>query len=115
MAAHTLSVERESDGPVEIVRASGELDLATAAMLCRAITVAGEGRRPRVLVDLAAVEFCDSAGLRALLGAAKEIEVRAGRMVGAVDPGGLVDRLLQLAGLRDFLRFYPPDEARLRV
>src|SRR4051794_28294717 len=112
MAAHTLSVERESDGPVEIVRASGELDLATAAMLCRAITVAGEGRRPRVLVDLAAVEFCDSAGLRALLGAAKEIEARAGRLVVAAGPESMVDRLLGMAGLREFLHVRTPDDAR---
>jgi anti-sigma B factor antagonist len=113
--SHTLKVERETDGAIEVVRASGELDLATAPRLCRAITGAADGRRPRVLVDLSAVEFCDSAGLRALLGAAKEIEVRAGRMVVAVEPGGMVDRLLQLVGVREFLRVYPPGEARLRV
>ena len=96
-----------------MVRARGELDLATAGLLVRAIsTAAADIPRPRVLVDLAEVEFCDSAGLRALLGAAREIEARAGRMVVAVVPGSAVDRLLELVGLREFLRVLPPDDAR---
>ncbi len=108
----TLTVVRELDDGVAVVRASGELDLATAPQLVRAISLAAEGRRPRVLVDLAAVEFCDSAGLRALLGAAREVEARAGRLVVAVEPGGVVERLLDLAGLMEFLRVRSPGEAR---
>jgi anti-sigma B factor antagonist len=107
-----LTVTREVDDGVAIVRAAGELDLATASQLVRAIATAANGLPPRVLVDLAAVEFCDSAGLRALLGAAREVEARAGRLVVAVTPGGAVDRLLELAGLREFLHVRPPDEAR---
>jgi anti-sigma B factor antagonist len=108
----TLTVVRERDGDVAVVRASGELDLATAPRLVRAISLDTDGRRPRVLVDLAAVEFCDSAGLRALLGAAREVEARAGRLVVAVEPGGVVERLLEMAGLTEFLRVHAPDEAR---
>jgi anti-sigma B factor antagonist len=107
-----LSIVRETDGPIAVVRASGELDLATAGQLVRAISASAAGPRPRVLVDLAAVEFCDSAGLRALLGAAREVEARAGRLVVAVEPGGMVDRLLELAGLTEFLRVRAPAEAR---
>jgi anti-anti-sigma factor len=65
-----------------------------------------------VLVDLSELEFCDSAGLRALLGAAREVEARAGRLVVAVEPDGVVGRLLELAGLTEFLRVRPPGEAR---
>jgi anti-sigma B factor antagonist len=112
-APPALAVVRELDGAVGIVRAKGELDLATAPLLCRAIDAAtGEARRPRVLVDLAEVEFCDSAGLRALLGAAREVEARAGRLVVAVQPGSAVDRLLELVGVREFLRVMPPELAR---
>jgi anti-anti-sigma factor len=108
----TLTVVRERDGDVAVVRAGGELDLATAPQLARAISLAADGRRPRVLVDLSALAFCDSAGLRALLGAAREVEARAGRLVVAVEPDGAVGRLLELAGLTEFLRVRPPGEAR---
>jgi anti-sigma B factor antagonist len=112
-APPALAVVRELDGDVAIVHARGELDLATAPLLCRAINAAtGEARRPRVLVDLAEVDFCDSAGLRALLGAAREVEARAGRLVVAVQPGTAVDRLLELVGVREFLRVMAPDQAR---
>jgi anti-sigma B factor antagonist len=106
-----LSIVREAEGAVAVVRASGELDLATAPQLVRAISASAGGPRPRVLVDLAAVVFCDSAGLRALLGAAREVEARAGRLVVAAAPGGAVDRLLELSGLTEFLRVRPPAEA----
>lgn len=107
-----LTVTREAEDGFAIVRAAGELDLATAAQLARAISTAATGRPPRVLVDLAAVEFCDSAGLRALLGAAREVEARAGRLVVAATPGGMVDRLLEVSGLREFLHVRAPEEAR---
>jgi anti-sigma B factor antagonist len=109
-----LTVTREVEDGVAVVRAAGELDLATASLLARAIGTAANSR-PRVLVDLAAVEFCDSAGLRALLGAAREVEARAGRLVVAVTPGGAVDRLLEVAGLREFLHVRTPDEARMAL
>jgi anti-sigma B factor antagonist len=113
VATPSLVIVRDTEGTTAVVRARGELDLATAGLLVRAIgTAAADIPRPRVLVDLAEVEFCDSAGLRALLGAAREIEARAGRMVVAVVPGSVVDRLLELVGLREFLRVLPPDDAR---
>jgi anti-sigma B factor antagonist len=107
-----LSVTLAEEDGIAVVRAVGDLDLATAPQLVRAINAACAGRRPRVLADLAALDFCDSAGLRALLGAAREVEARAGRLVVAVAPGGAVDRVLELAGLREFLRVRPPAEAR---
>jgi anti-anti-sigma factor len=111
-AESPLTVSRDDEGGIAIVRAAGELDLATAPQLARAISVAADARRPRVLVDLSALEFCDSAGQRALLGAAREVEARAGRLVVAVEPGGTVERLLELAGLTEFLRVRPPGDAR---
>src|SRR5205823_10851238 len=109
--APALEVVRDTEGGAGVVRARGELDLGTAPLLCRAISAAAARPFPRVLVDLAEVEFCDSAGLRALLGAAREIEARAGRMVVAVEPGSDVDRLLELAGLREFLHVLAPEAA----
>jgi anti-anti-sigma factor len=103
--------------PVPVVHVRGELDIATAAHLCRAIQTAVAGaelRPPRIVVDLSELEFCDSTGLRALLGAVKEVSVLGGKAVLAVTPDGPVDRLLELSGLCEFLRICDTPEAALR-
>jgi anti-sigma B factor antagonist len=101
---HLLSIEL-SDAGVPIVRVTGELDISTVAQLCRAIAAAATALKPpRLVVDLMALDFCDSTGLRALIGAIKEVQVLGGKAVLAVEPGGMLERLLDLSGLREFLR-----------
>jgi anti-sigma B factor antagonist len=94
------------DGPVPVVRVRGELDLSTAARLCRAIQAAAVGAslRRRITIDLTELEFCDSTGLRALMHAVREIEVLGGRASVIVTPGSALDRLLDMTGSREFLR-----------
>ena len=105
------------DGPVPVVRATGELDLNTAPQLCSVIQRAATGtrlRRPRVVIDLVELGFCDSTGLRALIGAVREVEVLGGVAVVAAAPEGALDRLLELSGLREFLRVASSAEDALR-
>ena len=93
------------DAPVPVVRATGELDLDSAPQLCAAIEDAARAARPpRVVIDFTEVSFCDSTGLRALIGAVREVEVLGGRAIVAAEPDGPLDRLLVLSGLREFLR-----------
>jgi anti-sigma B factor antagonist len=109
-----LSLEVVS-GPVPVVRAVGELDLSTAGRLCRAINGAAAGGS-RVMIDLTGLEFCDSTGLRALIGAVREVEVGGGKAALAVTPGGVLDRLLALTGLGEFTRIADtPAEALKRL
>jgi anti-anti-sigma factor len=89
------------DGPVPVVRVRGELDLSTAARLCRAIQAAAARR---VVIDLRELVFCDSTGLRALMHAVREIEVLGGKATVVVTPDGAVDRLLEMTGASEFLR-----------
>jgi anti-anti-sigma factor len=100
--AHVLRAEIV-DAPVPTVRATGELDLSTVAQLCHTIHTAALAN-PRLIVDLSKLRFCDSTGLRGLIGAMKEVDVLGGRAVMVVEPGGMLDRLLDLSGLREFLR-----------
>jgi len=100
------------DAPVPVVRAIGELDLDSAPQLCAAIEDAARAARPpRVVIDFTAVSFCDSTGLRALIGAVREVEVLGGRAIVAAEPDGPLDRLLVLSGLREFLRVSDSAEA----
>ena len=51
-----------------------------------------------MLVDLTDVDFCDSTGLRALLGAASEVRAHGGRFAIVCAPTGGVARLLDVVG-----------------
>jgi anti-sigma B factor antagonist len=67
-----------------------------------------------LIVDLTGLEFCDSTGLRGLIGGVKEVDVLGGKAVVAVEPGGMLDRLLDLSGLSEFLRVTDSVEAAER-
>ena len=94
--------ERDSDG-IRILDIAGELELANAAELCARIDAArGAGHR-RLLVDLTKLEFCDSSGVRALIGAAEEVVASAGRVVIVPPVDGAVARLFALIGAGELL------------
>jgi anti-anti-sigma factor len=66
-----FDVITEEDEGTFVLRLSGELDLVSEPILAAALA-RGEGRPVRI--ELADLAFMDSTGLRALLGAAREIE-----------------------------------------
>ena len=103
------------DGLVPVIRVRGELDLSTAGRLCRTVqAVAGARRRTRVLLDLSELQFCDSTGLRALVGAVREVEISGGRAALVVPPDGMLARILDLSGLGEFLRVSPTAAVALK-
>jgi anti-anti-sigma factor len=102
-ADHGLSLaEGTADGVREVV-AAGELDLGSAGALCARLDAARRVPGTRILLDLSGVAFCDSTGLRALLGAVREVPAAACRMALVVPPESAVGRLLTLTGLWEFL------------
>lgn len=112
MARSTLLTAEIVEGPIPVIRVRGDLDLSTAPGLCGTVQrVAG---RRRVLIDLSELKFCDSTGLRALVSAVREVEIAGGRAAFAVPEGGMLDRLLELSGLGEFLRVAPSVDAALK-
>ena len=104
--------ESDVDG-VRLLEVFGELDLATAPRLCSALDAARVHRVKRLVIDLTGVDFCDSTGLRALLGASTELRVSGGRFAVACLPGSPVERLFDMVGARETLRVYASaDDAR---
>src|SRR5215218_2137588 len=97
--------ESDVDG-VRLLEAFGELDVATAPRLCALLDAARIQRVRRVVVDLTGVDFCDSTGLRALIGASTELRVGGGRLAIACFPGGAVSRLFDIVGARETLRVF---------
>ena len=75
MSDDALAVHDSDVEGVRLVEAFGELDLATAPQLCAHLDAARRERIRRLVVDLTGVAFCDSTGLRALIGASQELRV----------------------------------------
>ena len=91
---------------MRLLEVFGELDLATAPRLCAALDAARIHRVRRLVIDLTGVDFCDSTGLRALIGASTELRVGGGRFAVACLPTGPVSRLFDIVGARETLRVY---------
>jgi anti-anti-sigma factor len=95
-----LVTEEESADGTWTVAARGDLDLRTAPDLCLRL---GAHRGSRVVADLSDVRFCDSSGLRAVVGEARETQILGGSMLVVAPEGGAVRRLLELTGLTEML------------
>jgi anti-anti-sigma factor len=106
MTGDALAVHESDTQGARLLEVFGELDLATAPRLCAALDEARIHRVRRVVIDLTGVDFCDSTGLRALLGASTELRVGGGRLAVACLPGGAVSRLFDVVGARETLRVF---------
>jgi anti-anti-sigma factor len=100
-----VATER-SPGTQRII-AAGELDIATVPQLEEAFDAALDAGAERILVDLGALTFIDSTGLRLLI----RMHERCPDERLAIRSTPVVDRLLQVTGLLDQLPLLPEDPA----
>jgi anti-anti-sigma factor len=112
-ASHPFEIREHDAGPVRVIALQGELDLATAPRLCVRIDAARRGSLRRILVDLTTAEFCDSAGLRALIGAHREVVAHGRRMAVAAVADSAVGRLFALTGAAELLEIHQDCDAAL--
>lgn len=92
-----LSLESPSD---RVLNAAGVIDAHTAEDLSGRLDELGVDGN--VHLDLSAVEFIDSSGLRALVNAHQALD-GAGHQLRLSGISAAVDRLLEITGLRDHL------------
>jgi anti-sigma B factor antagonist len=96
-------LRRESDDDVHLLKLYGELDLASADTLDAELQRI-EALDPRwILVDLSGLEFIDSTGIRALVRAYHRQPENSSPRLGLCRPAGQVKRVLELAGIREFV------------
>jgi len=89
----------------------GKLDIAGAEKIATPLAAVA-GARNNVVVDMVAVDFIASIGIRHLVMAAKTV-ARASRMLVLLDPNPVVSEILVTAGLADLLPIVrSEDEAR---
>lgn len=100
----TLDLQAERSGDLLRLCVRGELDLVSEPeFTARLLQALGEDVRV-VVVDLAAVEFIDSCGLRALL-TGRDAAREAGRELALSVTEGPVGQLLDIAGVREWFTY----------
>ena len=99
-----LDVQIDRPEGATVVRLSGEMDLASCGRLRSAAM--DDLLQGLVILDLAALSFCDSSGLRVLFDMQRRVNgAKAGfRLAG---PSAVVGRLLELSGALDFFDVCP--------
>jgi anti-anti-sigma factor len=101
----SLTIRVERAGDTLVVRALGEVDLATTK------TFEGELRRAlgcdvaAVFLDLGKLDFIDSTGLRALLSVAKRSRTSKNRLW-ILPPSAPVQRVIEQSGLAAYLTLH---------
>jgi anti-anti-sigma factor len=100
-----FQLDTARDGDVATVRLAGELDMgATFSLEPQIDRLLADDEVRRLVVDLRAVTFVDSTGLRLLLEIHQRAE-RAARELSILRPEPTVQRVFTLAGLDDVLPF----------
>lgn len=98
-----LEVQVEEREGAPLLRLAGDLDIVTAPLLQRRIDELLGAGHDRLLLDADALAFCDSTGLRILMGARRRLSERHGVLM-LQRTSQVLQRLLDLSGLDDQLR-----------
>ncbi|HEY1680800.1 MAG TPA: STAS domain-containing protein [Candidatus Tumulicola sp.] len=94
----TIDVKSEKHGEALVFKLRGSLDLATAPTVRAALTDAASDANRHLIVDLTQIEFLDSTGLGALIGAHRRASEHNGSLRLVVTEGP-ISRLLNITGL----------------
>lgn len=96
-----LTVTTEVAGERYIVRAEGELDVSNVELFEDCLRTAEGSEVDQIIVDLNALSFMDSAGLRVLLLASRRAREGSKRL--SVRATGGVRRIIELTGMASYL------------
>jgi anti-sigma B factor antagonist len=100
-----IDLTTAKDGKTLVFVLRGSFDIATAPSVRAALTDASDGKHD-VVVDLTQLDFLDSTGLGALIGAHRRATENAGTLRLVVKDGPIL-RLLNITGLIRALSVYP--------
>jgi anti-sigma B factor antagonist len=100
------------DGGIHVVSVSGEVDLATAPELERALHALPEHRVASLIVDLTDCSFMDSTGLHLLIRTQQRFNGSRGRLA-IVSPNPTLLRVFEITRLDQRFAIYPSRAAAL--
>jgi anti-sigma B factor antagonist len=114
----TADLELDRDGlpGVLIARPRGDIDMAVAPDIERAVIEAVEQDRPAcMVVDLGAVAYIDSSGIRLLFRLYSAMAEDPSRLIVVAPPGSSAERLLNLVALGDIGDIRPSVDSALEA
>ncbi len=108
-----MQLERELTKDALVVRASGELDMRTSRQFRETVDGWLESTdRPRLVLNLARLEFLDSTGLGAILGRRRRAK-ELGREMALIPPTGVARALVDAGALAQIMSVYRSERLAL--
>jgi anti-anti-sigma factor len=104
----------ELDNNVRMIKLTGDLDINGVNEIDIKFTGYCAGDQPRILVDLSAVSFLASIGIRMLILTAKSVVNRGGRMA-LLSPTSEVKDILEVTGIPAIIPVYENFESAQTV
>jgi anti-sigma B factor antagonist len=112
MQVPDLGFPVEVIGGVPVVAAPEDIDITNADALRTALLEAASLGPGTFVVDMSRTQFCDTAGLHALVAAHKRARAGRGQLL-LVTRGAAVDRILSITGLDRVIPSFPSLEEAL--
>jgi anti-anti-sigma factor len=108
------SVTRRVVGRRAVLTVAGEIDVDSVPLVAEAVDDALEAGALELWLDFSPTEFMDSSGLHLLIETHKRLESLSRRLA-VICPPGPVQRVLDLAGMTEYLPLYPDRAAAHRA
>jgi anti-anti-sigma factor len=105
-----LDIELSQASGWSLIKAAGEIDLASVGQLEEAVEATLASGARQVAIDLTDITFLDSTGLRALISAHTRLEETEGQLA-VIIVGGPVERLFDITGMTSTLHIHPSLES----
>jgi anti-anti-sigma factor len=96
-------------GDVLIADMTGQLDSRTAGPASTELNQIAQGKPAKLVLNLRALEYVSSAGLRAILVAAKLVQVNGGAMK-ICDANAAVKRVMEVSGMSSLLHLHDTEK-----
>lgn len=100
-----MQITASSTEDVKVISIAGSLDALTAGQASEHFAAQMKGGPPKLVLDLAQVDFMSSAGLRAILGGLKDARQLGGDLFLAAPQAG-VEKTLTVSGFITILKVF---------
>ncbi|MFD0883903.1 STAS domain-containing protein [Streptosporangium algeriense] len=108
-----VRVTHHEEAGCAVLTVEGDIDRTSSPLLREAIRELVQGSRPRIVLDACGITFCDSNGLRTLLGG-MTMTCEAGGWMRLAGVHGPFERLLRMTDLYGFFAVDPDVVGSLR-
>jgi anti-anti-sigma factor len=98
-----MSITYADTGELRKIVISGRLDVDGTNSVASQLVELAQAPKKGVVVDLSALKFLASIGIRALIASAKEVKARGGKMVLVVNSGSTVMMSIKATGVDQFV------------